>query len=196
MKLLLDYLPAILQSLKFSPKLFPLKGHLVNARQRKKNGERNGNKRWQKAKSKRRRDSYKFLLQAKILEVSVHALGSITSLLFLMLKIFFRISGISSISAAFSVLFGGRARAHFPNSGHHVLDLAIFRPYRIGFRGAIKSCQVVCERLSDMWLSLHFRDRRGAASLQHRNRAATIVLVCEHKPYPLCISWRRISYTV
>ena len=32
---------------------------------------------------------------------------------------------------------------------------------------------------------LHFRDRRWAASLRYKNRAATTVLVCEHKPYPV-----------
>ena len=34
-------------------------------------------------------------------------------------------------------------------------------------------------------MNLHFRDRRGAASLRHRNRAATTVLMCEQKPYPV-----------
>ena len=32
---------------------------------------------------------------------------------------------------------------------------------------------------------LFFRDRRRAASLRHRNRAATTVLVCEQKQYPV-----------
>ena len=32
-------------------------------------------------------------------------------------------------------------------------------------------------------VTLHFRDRRGAASVRHRNRAALTVLVCEQKPF-------------
>ena len=32
---------------------------------------------------------------------------------------------------------------------------------------------------------LHFGDRRWAASLRYKNRAATTVLVCEEKPYPV-----------
>ena len=32
-------------------------------------------------------------------------------------------------------------------------------------------------------VTLHFRDRRGAASVHHRNRAALTGLVCEQKPY-------------
>ena len=32
---------------------------------------------------------------------------------------------------------------------------------------------------------LHFRDRRWAASLRYKNRAATTVLVCEEMPYPV-----------
>ena len=31
--------------------------------------------------------------------------------------------------------------------------------------------------------TLHFRDRRGAASLRYRNRAAITVVKCERKPY-------------
>ena len=34
-------------------------------------------------------------------------------------------------------------------------------------------------------MTLHFQDRRGAASLYHRNRAKTPVLVCEQKPFPV-----------
>ena len=32
------------------------------------------------------------------------------------------------------------------------------------------------------YVTLHFRERRGAASLRRRNRAATTVLMCEQKP--------------
>ena len=35
------------------------------------------------------------------------------------------------------------------------------------------------------YVTLHFQDRRGAASLRHRNRAATTVFVCEQKPFPV-----------
>ena len=38
--------------------------------------------------------------------------------------------------------------------------------------------------------------RRSDASLRHRNRAATTVLVCEQKPYSLWFSWRQKSYPV
>ena len=34
-------------------------------------------------------------------------------------------------------------------------------------------------------MTLHFINRRAAALLRHRNRAATTVLVCEQKPYPV-----------
>ena len=53
---------------------------------------------------------------------------------------------------------------------------------------------VVLTPVSDMWLYL--KDRRGAASLRHRNRAATIARVCEQKPYMVWISWRWKSYLV
>ena len=39
-----------------------------------------------------------------------------------------------------------------------------------------------------------FRDRRGAASLCHRNCAAKTVPICEHKPYLVWFSWRPKSY--
>lgn len=35
------------------------------------------------------------------------------------------------------------------------------------------------------YVTLPFRDRRGAASQRHINRAATTVLICELKPYPV-----------
>ena len=44
------------------------------------------------------------------------------------------------------------------------------------------------------YVTLHFRDGCGAASLRHKNRAATTVLVCEKTPYPIWFSWRRESY--
>ena len=36
------------------------------------------------------------------------------------------------------------------------------------------------------YVAFHFRDRRGAASLRHKNRAATTVLVCDLTPYIRC----------
>ena len=45
-------------------------------------------------------------------------------------------------------------------------------------------------------MTLHFMNRRAAASLRHRNRAATTVLVCEQKPYPVRLSWWRERYSV
>ena len=36
------------------------------------------------------------------------------------------------------------------------------------------------------YVTLHFRARRGAASLRHRNHAEITVLMCEQKPYPVC----------
>ena len=37
-------------------------------------------------------------------------------------------------------------------------------------------------------MTLHFINRRAAASLRHRNRATATVLVCEQKPYPVLTS--------
>ena len=45
-------------------------------------------------------------------------------------------------------------------------------------------------------MTLHFINRRAAVSLRHRNRAATTVLVCEKKPYPVRFSWWRERYSV
>ena len=45
-------------------------------------------------------------------------------------------------------------------------------------------------------MTLHFINRRAKASLRHRNRAATTVLVCEQKPYPVWCSWWRERYSV
>ena len=35
------------------------------------------------------------------------------------------------------------------------------------------------------YVTLHFRDRRGVASLRYSNRAEITVLMCEQKPYPV-----------
>ena len=52
---------------------------------------------------------------------------------------------------------------------------------------------LLCE---SKYVTLHFRDRRGAASLRYRNRAEITVLMCKHKPYPVWFSCRRKSYPV
>ena len=46
------------------------------------------------------------------------------------------------------------------------------------------------------YVTPHLRDRRVAASLCHKNCAATTVLVGESNPYPVWFSWKRESYSV
>ena len=47
------------------------------------------------------------------------------------------------------------------------------------------------------YVTIHFRDRRGAASPPYRNHYAEImVLMCEQKPHPVWFSCRRKSYPV
>ena len=43
------------------------------------------------------------------------------------------------------------------------------------------------------YVTLHFRDRLGEASLRYRNRAEITVCMCEQKPYPVGFSSRRKS---
>ena len=43
------------------------------------------------------------------------------------------------------------------------------------------------------YVTLHFRDQRGAVSLRHRNHAEITVRMCEQKHYPEGFSWRRKS---
>ena len=45
-------------------------------------------------------------------------------------------------------------------------------------------------------MTLHHRDRRGAASPCYRDRATTSVLMCKQKPYPVWFSCRCKSYMV
>ena len=40
------------------------------------------------------------------------------------------------------------------------------------------------------YVTLHFRDQRGAASLRYRNGAKITVLMCEQMPYPIWFSCR------
>ena len=46
------------------------------------------------------------------------------------------------------------------------------------------------------YVTLHFRDRRGAAPLRYRNRAKITVLTCEQKLYPVWFLCQRKSYPV
>ena len=47
-----------------------------------------------------------------------------------------------------------------------------------------------------LYVTRHFRDRRGVASLHHRKRAKITVLMCKQKPYLVwCLSLRN-SYLV
>ena len=46
------------------------------------------------------------------------------------------------------------------------------------------------------YVTLRFGNRRGAASLRHRNRGDIIVLVCEQKPYRVSFSYQRKTYPV
>ena len=62
---------------------------------------------------------------------------------------------------------------------------AMFTRYRIAFCGATKSYISSVVWTTTRYANLHFRDRSSAASLRHKNRTATIVLVCEQKPYPV-----------
>ena len=43
---------------------------------------------------------------------------------------------------------------------------------------------------------LHFQDWRDTASLRNRNRAKITVFKCEQKPYRVCISCPRKSFSV
>ena len=45
-------------------------------------------------------------------------------------------------------------------------------------------------------MTLHFRDRRGAALFCHRNSAEITILVCEQNPYLVYFSYQRKSYAV
>ena len=46
------------------------------------------------------------------------------------------------------------------------------------------------------YVTLLFRDRRGAASLRYKKRAKITVVMCEQKPYPVWFSCMRKSYFV
>ena len=80
----------------------------------------------------------------------------------------------------------------WPRSGRPVLTYGkrrqvMFTLHRDGFLWRHAKLSVI------VWtpipyVTLLFRDRRGAASLRHRNRATT-VLVCEQKSYPVWVSW-------
>lgn len=49
------------------------------------------------------------------------------------------------------------------------------------------------------YVTLYFRDCRGASFLGHRKRVATTVLMCEHKSFKVCffcVGARAIQYGV
>ena len=46
------------------------------------------------------------------------------------------------------------------------------------------------------YVTLHYRDWRGADSLRQRNRAEITILMCEQKPFSVWFSYRRKSYPV
>ena len=66
----------------------------------------------------------------------------------------------------------------------------------IYFRDGPNRCslhQSMAQKLSDMWRSIFEIGRPGAASLRHRNRAATTVLVCEQMTFVAWFwRWRKI----
>ena len=67
----------------------------------------------------------------------------------------------------------------------------------IYFRDGPKRCShCKIDKKPIRYVTLHFRYCRGVVSLRHRNRSATIVLVCEQKPCPVRFSWRRESFPV
>ena len=83
----------------------------------------------------------------------------------------------------------------WPWSGRPVLTYGnrrqvMFTLHRDGFSWRHRKLSVIVWT-SIRYLTLLFRDRRGAASLRHRNRATT-VLVCEQKRHPVWFSWRPV----
>ena len=54
----------------------------------------------------------------------------------------------------------------------------------------------VIARTPFRYVTLQFRDRRGATPLRYRNRAKMTVFMCEQMPYPVWFSCRRKIYPV
>ena len=50
---------------------------------------------------------------------------------------------------------------------------------------ALATVLVAISSPAQIYVKLHFRDRRGAALLRNRVRAEITVLMCEQKPYPV-----------
>ena len=92
-----------------------------------------------------------------------------------------------------------RSARKFLNGGNR-LRLKIFavKPlYRIAaFRGDTKISYPYSVNTPIQYVTLHFRDRYGAALLRHRNRAATKIFIREEKLNPVWFSWQRKSYPV
>ena len=78
--------------------------------------------------------------------------------------------------------FGGRSMSGFD---------AMFEQYRIALR---REKLIGIVRTPIQYVTLHFRERRGVASLRHRNGAKITVPVCEQKPYPVWFRCLRKSY--
>ena len=77
---------------------------------------------------------------------------------------------------------------YFPFSGFQARSLFTFATVRIGVYTAQK-----CGTEPIRYVTLHFRDRRGPASIGHRNRAEIISLMCKQKTYPVWFSCRHKS---
>ena len=58
--------------------------------------------------------------------------------------------------------------------------------------------KIICDTKPIRNVTLHFRDRRGARNFVplQKSRRNHPVLMCEQKPYVVCFSCRRESYTV
>jgi len=53
------------------------------------------------------------------------------------------------------------------------------------FTSTVRACSPKCDTEPIQYVTLYFRDQRGAASLRYGNRAKITVLMCEQKPYPV-----------
>ena len=67
----------------------------------------------------------------------------------------------------------------------------MFKQYRIALR---REKLIGIVRTPIRYVTLHFRERRGVASLRHRNGAEITALMCEQKPYLVCFTCMRKSY--
>ena len=77
---------------------------------------------------------------------------------------------------------------YFRFTGFQAHSLFPFATVRTGVYIALK-----CGTEPIRYVTSHFRDRRGPASICHRNRAEIISFMCEQKPYPVWFSCRHKS---